>query len=908
MLAKRLIKSNDAGGGGACTNTVDLYNPFPDGGGVALYQLNGNATDVSGNYNGTASNVTYGAGQFGQAGVFNGSSSIIDLPNNSFNFTTVSVSFWLKLNSITGEDYVLDVYDEASAARGYAISTDASNKIKFRAWNNNFSEVFSSSTLSLNTWYYIAMVATQTSASIYINGSLDNSGSLNGFSFQAQQSTSIGAYRGRVGIGSIAFLDGSLDQVRIFNRALRPYEVEALYTEEYCTPTIVPSEHFNTVLYTGTGASQSITNVGFQPDFTWIKNRSRVGVSHSLQDSVRGTGASKTLYTDGTYYEGQYGNFGYISSFDIDGFTVNPSSSALHTSQSGDTYVAWNFKAGGSAVTNTDGTITSQVSANTDAGFSVVSYTGNSTAGATIGHGLNNSPSVIITKGLNATSAYNWMVYHSALTQGTYGYLNLTNAFEGPNQEIWYNAPTSNLFSIGSNVNLNANGPYIAYCFAEVEGFSNFGSFVGTGTTSGQLVVTGFEPAFVMWKKTSNSTSAHWNIVDNKRSLLKNKNNVLYPNLSSAEDVTSYDLIDFNENGFQVKAPYSQFNESGATFIYMAFAADPTTIEPSLEDSFNTVTYDGNNSTNPITDVGFQPDFVWIKNRTNANSHILVDSVRGNNSFLESDGTGAESIRANEEFASFDPNGFTLQTNYIATNNSSYDYVAWCWKGAELPAINSNGSIKSVVSANPAAGFSIVSYTGNGSAGATIGHGLGVKPNMIIVKNRNILSNFVCYNSNLGATKYLLLNTTDAQGDLTEIWNDTEPTDSVYSVGFSTNLNGNGNNHIAYCFAEVVGFSKFGSYTGNGTTGNKQTINFEPAFVLIKRTNDAGAWSLYDNKRSPTNPRDKKLVPNSSAAENVAGTTYQLNFYSDGFDFNGGGADLNVSGGTYIYMAFANQF
>jgi len=233
MISSRLIKSNNAAAG--CVDIVDAYDPF-DGNGVALYQLNGNATDISGNYDGTATNVTYGTGVFGQAGVFNGSSSIIDLPNNSFNFTTVSVSFWLKLNSITGEDYVLDVYDQASnSARGYAISTDASNKIKFRAWDNsNFAEVFSSSTLSINTWYYIAMVATQTSASIYINGSLDNSGSLNGFSFYAQQSTSIGAFRGTVGGGSVAFLDGSLDQLRIFNTALDPLEVEALYTEELC--------------------------------------------------------------------------------------------------------------------------------------------------------------------------------------------------------------------------------------------------------------------------------------------------------------------------------------------------------------------------------------------------------------------------------------------------------------------------------------------------------------------------------------------------------------------------------------------------------------------------------------------------------------------------------------------------
>jgi hypothetical protein len=907
MLAKRLIKSNDAGGGGACTNTVDLYNPFPDGGGVALYQLNGDATDVSGNYDGTATNVTYGAGQFGQAGVFNGSSSIIDLPNNSFNFTTVSVSFWLKLNSITGEDYVLDVYDEASAARGYAISTDASNKIKFRAWNNNFAEVLSSSTLSLNTWYYIAMVATQTSASIYINGSLDNSGSLNGFSFQAQQSTSIGAYRGTVGGGPIAFLDGSLDQVRIFNRVLRPYEIEALYTEEYCTPTIVPSEHFNTVLYTGTGASQSITNVGFQPDFTWIKNRSRVDVSHSLQDSVRGTGASKTLYTDGTYYEGQYGNFGYISSFDIDGFTVNPSSSALHTSQSGDTYVAWNFKAGGSAVTNTDGTITSQVSANTEAGFSIVTWTGLGANGQTVGHGLGTPPQLIITKCRNLSGEH-WYTYSEEIGNTKFLALNLTSAARtateagyGAGSNFWNDtSPTSSVFSLGNIAEIKSNN-HVAYCFAEVEGFSNFGSYVGTTTTSGTTVITGFEPAFVMIKRTD--ATGFWTILDNKRDTTNPNDKPLYANAANAESTGQ--ATNFYENGFQPVTLDSDVNSSGS-YIYMAFAADPTTIEPSLEDSFNTVLWTGDSvQGRSISGVGFAPDFTWIKKRTGNSYNSLFDTVRGAGNKLVSNETLAEYGNTYGGVSVFESDGFAVNslgvTDLGDVNLSPNTYVAWNWKAAELPAINSDGSIPSVVSANPAAGFSIVSYTGNG-ANATIGHGLGVAPSVYIVKNRDAAIDWAFETTLIdGSLDYLFLNSAAAKGNAGEA----VPNETIFNIDGSIYLGANNNKFIAYCFAEVAGFSKFGSYTGTGSAGNTVTLGFEPAFVMVKRTDGTQSWGIYDNKRTGGGAGETpQLLADSSGVEYYE----PLILTATGFRLDGAETIFNGSGMSYIYMAFANQF
>ena len=883
-MNNRLIKSNDAGGGGACTNTVDLYNPFPDGSGQSLWQLNGDATDVSGSFNGTWNGTpAYSEGIFGQSANFAGTQGIT-LANNVMPYNNFTISFWFKADWVA-IDYLLSF----SRYGNTSFSTRTTGTVEFFSRGTTASENYSATIdySSSTDWHNIVFTKSSTSgAALYSDGQFVWSDP----SFTQDSSF----YDGNNRINSIgaswksgAFLAGCnalIDQVRVFTRALRPYEVEALYTEEYCTPTIVPSEHFNTVLYTGNATARSITGVGFQPDFTWIKNRD-AAQHHNLIDSVRGN--TKLLYSTLTNAEATTTN--HITSFDSDGFSLGTATSA---NGNGNDIVSWNFKAGGAAVTNTDGTITSQVSANTEAGFSVVSCT--ATGGVdTIGHGLGVAPSVIIYKTRSTTG--NWSTYHQSLGNTRGVYLNLTSAAV-TSTFFWNNtSPTSDVFTAYGS----GGDTHIAYCFAEVEGFSNFGSFLGTGTTEGQLVVTGFEPAFVMWKKTSVDASSHWNIVDNKRSPLKDKNNVLYSNLTQGEDVTSYDVIDFNANGFQVKAPYSQFNQSGATFIYMAFAADPTTIEPSLEDSFNTVLYTSTGGSQSITGLGFQPDLLWTKNRTSTWFHQIVDSVRLAPNTIYSNSTQAESTPVSYT-SSLDTDGFTV--NYTETIGSNY--VAWAWKGAELPAINSNGSIPSVVSANPAAGFSIVSTKSNGSGYLNFGHGLDSAPELVITKFTSQAGEWYTYTSAIanGFDVALKLNGSDAA--ITAYGADKwSSTDSVVGVGnpqwyFTANVP-----FITYCFHSVAGFSKIGSYDGTNSVGNKQTMDFEPAFVLIKPYNVGGSWVIFDNKRNTTNPRTKFIRTNTSDAE---GTSTGLDFYNDGFDFNG--SNLNVSGYSYIYMAFANQF
>ena len=661
----------------------------------------------------------------------------------------------------------------------------------------------------------------------------------------------------------------------------------------------MPSEHFNTVTYTGnstndfsTALTQSVTGVGFEPDFVWIKNRNST-YPHGLFDNVRG--ATKLLQSMSTGAEIQ--SDGYLKSFDTDGFGLG-GDYALN--RSGYTYVSWNFKAAGAAVTNTDGTITSQVSANTEAGFSVVSYTGNGVNGATVGHGLTQTPDIIITKGRSGFDPItNWCVYHSSLGAGTSLFLNSTTSQTAAGN--WNSTnPTSNVFSLSSN-DANGNGTlFIAYCFAEVEGFSSFGSYVGTDAPNNNIL-TGFEPAMVIIKSTG-ATNGDWNIFDNKRNTENPLTDVLKANTSGTETTEPALNISFLENGFSLNGATAaggrgQINQSGITYIYMAFAADPTTIEPTLEDSFNTVLWTGdagntgNTLSKNVTGVGFQPDLVWGKNRDYANNHILFDSVRSPEKWLSSNNTNAESESIYTQ-ATILSDGFTTGTA-DALNRPNNDFVAWCWKGAELPAINSNGSIPSVVSANPAAGFSIVSWTGNGVIGSTVGHGLTEVPEMIIVKNRTSGSaQWSVYHSAYGATKHTLLNTTDA-ASTTGDWNNTEPTNSVITFNNSLRTNASGNNYIAYVFHSVAGFSKFGFWQGGTTSIN---LGFEPAFVLNQDYGAGGVWGMFDSVRG----FDKVLAANSSNAE--ASSAF-ITPNATGFTVPSESSIV-----FRLYMAFANQF
>ena len=329
---------------------------------------------------------------------------------------------------------------------------------------------------------------------------------------------------------------------------------------------------------------------------------------------------------------------------------------------------------------------------------------------------------------------------------------------------------------------------------------------------------------------------------------------------------------------------------------------------------FNTILYTGDGNTRSLTGVGFQPDWVWAKERNGTNSNNFWDSVRGATKGIFSDQTTAELTNAGSGYlTSFDSDGFSVQAGSGSIDNlnrSSGTYVAWSWLAANGTASNSDGSITSTVSANTTAGFSIVSYTGNGTQGATIGHGLGIKPSWILVKRRDNTSDWLNYHSSLGATKSIFLNATHASGTY-NYWNSTEPTSSVFEIFSSTSaaINASGGTYIAYCFVEKKGYSKFGSYTGNGNAdGTFIYTGFKPAWLMYKASSISDqSWLIHDNKRgnqgSNANPQDLRLLANATNTE----ADVNIDFLSNGFKTRAGDAHINSSGTTYIYMAFAES-
>jgi hypothetical protein len=376
-----------------------------------------------------------------------------------------------------------------------------------------------------------------------------------------------------------------------FNAGQRPFAhaapsgFKALCTQNLPEPTIVDGgEYFNTVLYTGTGSTRTVTGVGFQPDWVWVKDRTNAN-SPQLADVVRGFASDKGLQTTNTLAEGvNSALYGYISGVSSDGFSVaagtDPTNGSAAVNASGDAYVAWNWKANGSGVSNTDGTITSTVSANTDSGFSIVTYTGTG-SNATVGHGLGAVPRMIIVK--NRDQADAWQVYHAANTanpETDYLVLNTTAATADAADRWNDTLPTSTVFSIGNGVEVNTNTEdYVAYVFAAIPGYSAMGSFVGNGSTDGSFVYLGFRPRFIMFK-CSTAAGTPWVIVDTSRnpynpaSLKLAANNAEVENGSQVGNTTE-NLPDINANGFKMRSVNTSTNGSGETIIYMAFAENP---------------------------------------------------------------------------------------------------------------------------------------------------------------------------------------------------------------------------------------------------------------------------------------------------------------------------------------------
>ena len=323
---------------------------------------------------------------------------------------------------------------------------------------------------------------------------------------------------------------------------------------------------------------------------------------------------------------------------------------------------------------------------------------------------------------------------------------------------------------------------------------------------------------------------------------------------------------------------------------------------------FNTKLYTGNGGTNAQTGVGFQPDLIWIKSRSNTEPHIWTDVVRGANKNIRSNATSSEFTDANN-ITSFNSDGFSLGTGG-AVNENTYTFASWNWKAGTSFTNDASatgiGTIDSAGSFNNDSGFSIVSYTGTGSNG-TIKHGLNTAPSMVITKSTGAAAGWGVYHQSLGNTNALFLEESTATSASSVYWNNTSPTSSVFSVGSAGAMN-NTNGMIAYCFAEKQGYSKFGSYVGNGSSdGTFVYTGFKPAFLLYKNST-AGAtnWQIHDSKRSPYNLSVNRLNPNDSSAE-LATTADSFDFLSNGFKARATASNSNTSGATYIYMAFAEN-
>jgi hypothetical protein len=488
----------------------------------------------------------------------------------------------------------------------------------------------------------------------------------------------------------------------------------------------------------------------------------------------------------------------------------------------------------------------------------------------------------------------------------------------------WEITPNDNEMAIGvatPQINLNGSYPrYVGYdayswCYSISNGncYHNGSVVTSTGVTSTTGDVVGFaldldnQKLFVSkngtWLNSGNPVSGSGAIFTN----ISNTDNVLPAISDGGGSVGKYSYHNYGQRPFSYTPPSGYLPINAFNLATPIIGATATT---QANKYFDINLWTGNASARSITNSGFKPAFVWAKSRSNVPDNVLDDSVRGAGLTLISNSTSAEVNEGTSGLTSFDTSGFSIGGSSGGWNTNNYTYVGWQWRGSDSTAVsNTDGSITSTVSANTSAGFSVVTYTGNGSAGATVGHGLGVALKMLIVKNRvqGTYGNWNVWQSALTGSQYLTLNDTSAASTNNNRWNGTIPTSSVFSLGADSfgNTNKSGDTYVAYCFSEVAGYSKFGSYTGNGSTdGPFAYLGFRPRFVMVKKSSDTQGWYMYDSARGTYNVIGPFLEAQSSSAE---GTYPLIDFLSNGFKIRESGNGNNTSGGTYIYMAFAEN-
>ena len=639
---------------------------------------------------------------------------------------------------------------------------------------------------------------------------------------------------------------------------------------------VVPAyieEVFSTYLYTGNNSTQTITNgldLSTKGGLVWIKNRTTGATNHALFDTVRGAGyvlSSNTSSTSQSFPQS-------LTSFNTTGFSLDYDAIANDAAN----FVSWSFR-------------------KQPKFFTTVSYTGNSGT-QNIAHDLGSVPAFIITK-TTTESARNWRCYHRSLGNDTQ--INL-NGSGGANtgQNTWnYTTPTSTVFSLGDDPTSNTSGEsYIAYLFAhDAGGFGltgtdnviSCGSYSGTGSTTGFDVTLGYEPQWVLVKRSSGGTG-NWTIVDNMRGFaVTAPNKGLTPNTADAEYNlnSTYPIIQPTATGFRIQdTTNADWNASSSTYIYIAIRRGPMKVPTSGTSVFNTVLWTGNSTNNrQITGVGFNPDFVEAGTRSAATTfdRVVVDRLRGTGPYLATYATQIE--QSNSDLESFDNDGITV------------DYVA-------SGAFNNNSNIYGHFFKRAPSFFDVVCAAGTSTSNQRISHNLTVVPELIITKGRDRANAWPVYSGSINSIIYL--NSTSAiytNGSYFP-WGTSAPTTTDFGINSGT-IDLDSFNGVFYLFATCAGVSKVFSYTGNGSS---KTIDCGftggARFVLIKRTDSTGDWYVWDTARNIVSGNDPHLSLNSTAAEVTTDDTIDTD--TTGFIVNQVSAtNVNVTDATYIGLAIA---
>ena len=649
---------------------------------------------------------------------------------------------------------------------------------------------------------------------------------------------------------------------------------------EVFEPTYV-DDVFSTYVYEGTGSTQTITN-GIDLDgeggLVWLKKRSSTG-NHWVFDTERGANSRLLTNTDGDAFTGVSG-----LSFNSNGFTVNSDSSI---NASGEEHVMWSFRKA--------------------PGFlDIVTYTGSGSA-QTISHNLGSVPGMIIVK-CTSHSSTDWTVYHREGNQPGIGdgsyyatFLN-TDAAADPSASYWNNTePTSTVFTVGSGDRTNGNGKtYVAYLFAHDdqsfgtdsdEAIIKCGRYTGGGSSE-TTVDLGFEPQWVIIKR--QSASADWALYDNMRGVVTNASSgdmEFRPNQGTAE--TDENRIDFYAQGFKLQNDAAPTNGSGSRYIYMAIRRPhkPPTVASEVFGISSHFTGD-NSNTRAITTGGVTVDLVLTRMTTHGstfNATCWTDRIKGGLSLgISSEQSDMDSYWSNlSGWHALDVmDGYKIGgTYYVYSNESSSQYISFGIKRA--PGF-----------------FDIVHYTGTGSA-TTIAHNLAATPSVVLIKGTDTTFNWYWQHYALGANTWVQLNLDEVKASNGSLFNYTLPTSSVFSVGAAAGNNGSGNKYIAYLFGDLDGISKAGTYSGTGNSIDVDCgFSAGARFVLIKRTDSAGDWYLWDTTRGIVSGNDPYSLINGTAVQ-VTNTDY-IDPLNAGFTVTSSApAALNTSGGEYLFLAIA---